>query len=137
MAMSAGVQRGPKAEINITPLVDVVLVLLIIFMVVTPILQRGKDVRLALSSAHKGPAPADALVVSLTSDHKLFLEKDACGLEELGRTMRGRLGAPIAPSILLRADDSLLFGDVRRVMGVLRASGAHGVRLGVTEEKGR
>jgi len=76
MGMSAGGHRGVKSEINITPLVDVVLVLLIIFMVVTPMLQRGKDVHLPKATSFKErPSDADPLILSITKDKSLYLER--------------------------------------------------------------
>jgi biopolymer transport protein ExbD len=78
MAMSVGPRSSNiKADINVTPLVDVVLVLLIIFMVVTPMLQRGKDVK--LPSAHKSEQQkkdADPIILSVTPDGQLYLERD-------------------------------------------------------------
>ena len=70
---------GVKADINVTPLVDVVLVLLIIFMVVTPMLQRGKDVRLpkAAQKEQQEGQSADPLILSMTPDKKMYLENDA------------------------------------------------------------
>ena len=76
MAMNVGGSgKGIKAEINITPLVDVVLVLLIIFMVITPMLQRGKDVRLPL--VHKPDSEnkdGDPLILSVTQDKRLSVD---------------------------------------------------------------
>src|SRR6476469_2420176 len=78
MGMAAGGKKGVKADINITPLVDVVLVLLIIFMVVTPMLQRGKDVKLPSAAKNKNPEgkSPDPMIVSVTKDGKMYLEKD-------------------------------------------------------------
>ena len=77
MAMAVGPSGGIKNEINVTPLVDVVLVLLIIFMVVTPMLQRGKDVRLPKShEIEKESQRGDPLIVSITPDKHLYVEHD-------------------------------------------------------------
>ncbi|WP_257459641.1 ExbD/TolR family protein [Archangium lipolyticum] len=139
MGMSVGgPSKGPKAEINVTPLVDVVLVLLIIFMVITPMLQRGKSVELpkARESEKKKPDTKDnTLILSVTPDKKLYLDNDA--LDE--KALEGRLSEEIARDpirkILLKADNSLRVGDVRKVMDVARKAKARRVSLGVEELK--
>src|SRR5579863_9712468 len=75
MGMAVGGAKGVKNDINITPLVDVVLVLLIIFMVVTPMLQRGRDVHLPKANqTGDDKQQADPLVLSLTTDRKIWVE---------------------------------------------------------------
>ena len=76
MAMAAGGRGGIKSDINVTPLVDIVLVLLIIFMVVTPMLQRGKDVKLpvATKQKHEEGKDVDPMIVSVTADKRIWLE---------------------------------------------------------------
>ena len=80
MGMSAGGhQGGPKSDINVTPLVDVVLVLLIIFMVITPMLQRGKAVELPKAQEIEKPktdGKDDSIILSVTPDKKIYLEND-------------------------------------------------------------
>jgi biopolymer transport protein ExbD/biopolymer transport protein TolR len=80
-----GKQGGVKSDINVTPLVDVCLVLLIIFMVVTPMLQRGKDVKLpsAKEPKEKTEKPkSDPLIVSITPDKKVYVEQDEYPADE-------------------------------------------------------
>src|SRR5438477_637753 len=87
--------RAPPArssDINVTPLVDVVLVLLIIFMVVTPLLHRGKDVRLPLAhNAAEEKAGLGPLVVSLTADKGIYWATDRIDLEELAARVAAAL----------------------------------------------
>ena len=138
MGMAAGGRTGVKADINVTPLVDVVLVLLIIFMVVTPLLQRGKDVQLPLAHKHedKGPKAMDPMIVSVTPDKRMFLEKDEYPTEAaLKEAVKSKLVGKELQPILLKGDKSLTFGDVRKVMNVVRLAGAKGVKLGVEELK--
>jgi biopolymer transport protein TolR len=137
MAMSAGGGKGKvKSEINVTPLVDVVLVLLIIFMVVTPMLQRGKDVKLPNATKQKEEdSKSDPMIVSVTSDKKIYLEKDPFDEEGLRIAMTGKLQAEPFKQVLLKGDSSLTFEDVRKVLSVMQKSGAKTVKLGVQEKQ--
>ena len=136
MGMAAGPSRGVKSDINITPLVDVVLVLLIIFMVVTPMLQRGKDVHLPqahkIDEEHKESDPA---ILSVTQDKKVYFEADLVSDDELSQRVGDALAKNPGRKILLKGDDRLSFGDVRRVMELARKAGARGIALGVEEIK--
>src|SRR5262249_20000800 len=137
MAMAVGgSKKGVKAEINITPLVDVVLVLLIIFMVVTPMLQRGKDVH--LPQVHKPDAEnkeGDPITLSATLDKLPFVESDQLAEEALSNRLKDEFTAQPGRKILLKGDERLTYGDVRKVMEVARKAGAKGISLGVQEIK--
>ena len=135
--MTAGPSRGVKSEINVTPLVDVVLVLLIIFMVITPMLQRGKDVRLPQASKRENDKSdkSDPLVVSITKDREVYLESTPYKETELGDQIREELTNDPGKKILLKGDEALTVGDVRQVMEIARKSGARGISLGVEEKK--
>jgi biopolymer transport protein ExbD len=134
--MAAGASKGIKNEINVTPLVDVVLVLLIIFMVVTPMLQRGKDVKLPKAQKiEKDKKDADPLVLSVTLDKQLFLEQDKYDEENLGKAISHKLEGNPNRKILLKGDLALTFGDVRKAMNIARKAGAKGIGLGVEELK--
>jgi biopolymer transport protein ExbD len=138
MGMTGGSSQGIKAEINITPLVDVVLVLLIIFMVITPMLQRGKDVQLPqVRAPDKENKEGDPLILSVTQDRKMFLEQsdlDEAGLEA---QLKQEFAAQPGRKILLKGDERLTYGDVRKVMEVARKAGSRSVSLGVQELKGK
>jgi biopolymer transport protein TolR len=139
MGMGGGKQGGIKADINVTPLVDVVLVLLIIFMVVTPMLQRGKSVKLP-AAKEKKDAPAksstDPLIVSITPDNKVFVEQDEYPNEdELQRKLASVMSDSPDKPILLKGDMTLTFGEVRKVMNIARLAHAKGIGLGVEEIK--
>src|SRR5438094_1822844 len=75
MAMDIGAKGGVRSDINVTPLVDVVLVLLIIFMVITPMLQRGKAVKLPEAKHVAENQGGDPILLSVTNDGKIWLDK--------------------------------------------------------------
>jgi biopolymer transport protein TolR len=138
MGMSVGgPSGGPKAEINVTPLVDVVLVLLIIFMVITPMLQRGKSVELpkAREIEKKKDMKDNPLILSVTPDKKLYLDNDSLDEKALEERLREALAKDPVRKILLKADNSLRVGDMRKVMNVARKAKATRVSLGVEELK--
>jgi len=137
MSMGGGGQRGQvKAEINVTPLVDVVLVLLIIFMVITPMLQRGKDVQLPKATAiEKEKKDADPIILSVTTDHQIYIENDAFSEGDFESNLKAKLRVTPHKKILLKGDSSLAYEDIRKVMNLARKAGAKGIALGVEEVK--
>ncbi|MBZ4421198.1 biopolymer transporter ExbD [Myxococcus sp. RHSTA-1-4] len=137
MGMSAGPKGGIKSDINVTPLVDVVLVLLIIFMVVTPMLQRGKSVELpkATEVEKEGKQGPDPLILSITPDKKVFVENDQVDDQALQDKLTEELAKDPGKKILLKGDNTLNVGDVRRVLDVARKSKAKQIALGVEEKK--
>ena len=138
MGMAAGGSKGGhKSDINVTPLVDVCLVLLIIFMVVTPMLQRGKDVTLpevAKKAKHGEKNPEDPLILSVTKDKKIWVEKDQFDETTLKDKLHHVLMDTPTKPILLKGDQALTYGDVRKVMLIAQHAGFKGVKLGVQEE---
>ncbi len=136
MSFATGPQGGLRSDINVTPLVDVCLVLLIIFMVVTPLLQRGKEVRLPEAvRTDQENKQADPLVLSVTSDGKTWIESksyDPAGLMDL---LRLELSANPGRKLLLKGAARLTFGQVREVMDLARHAGARGIALAVQELK--
>jgi biopolymer transport protein TolR len=135
MAFSSGSAGGLRGEINVTPLVDVVLVLLIIFMVVTPMLQRGKDVELPKAQAVSKEKESDPLVLSITPDRTLWLESERITSQALEQRLGGELEKSRSRRILLKADASLAVRDVRQLMQLTRQAGAAGVELALEELK--
>src|SRR5688572_125007 len=134
--MIGGGRGGVKSDINVTPLVDVVLVLLIILMVVTTMLQRGKDVELpTVKSVDKEGNGGDPLIVSITSEKSVFVEKDQLDDASLEQRLRDEIAAAPSRPILLKGDSSLSVGQVRNVLAVVRKSGARGVQLAVDQQK--
>jgi biopolymer transport protein TolR len=124
------------SEINVTPLVDVTLVLLIIFMVTTPMLQRGTDVQLPQAAAGD-IKEADHLTLTLTREGRVFLEAEevpraalAERLRGLGRTRRGRV-------VYLRGDANVPYGAVIEVLDAVKAAGIETVGMITDRPTGR
>jgi biopolymer transport protein TolR len=123
--------RAPLSEINVTPLVDVMLVLLIIFMVTAPLLNAGVPVDLPDSRAKALAQDPAQLNISLARDGRLFIgeaEVDPGTLaERLAAVPRGADGKP--PLVTLRADKALDYGQVIAVMGELNRAGFNAISL--------
>jgi biopolymer transport protein TolR len=116
--------KGMVSEINVTPLVDVMLVLLIIFMVTAPMMTQGVDVKLPESSAPAIPSDDERLVVTVTNDRQVYLNDN---LVELGE-LEGKLAAITQnrqdhKGVFLRADEKIEYGFVMEVMGNIRQAG--------------
>ena len=123
--------RAPMAEINVTPLVDVMLVLLIIFMVTAPLLIAGVPVELPESRAKALAQEANQTTLSLDSTGKVFLDDAEIAPGELAERLGGLNcgAADDAPLITLRADRGLDYGRVMAVMGELNRAGCNSVSL--------
>jgi biopolymer transport protein TolR len=119
------------AEINVTPFVDVLLVLLVIFMLTAPILQSGIELDVPQTKTVK-EISQEKLVVSIDRGQRLFLGSDPVNIHELGARLRGKLGAARGQSVFLRADKSVPFGTVAMVVDELRQSGIEQISM-VTE----
>jgi biopolymer transport protein TolR len=137
MAMDIGAKSGVRSDINITPLVDVVLVLLIIFMVVTPMLQRGKSVELPKArnaAQHKGQEP-DPVFISVTADGKTWLEQDKqpSTPEQLVDAMRGAVAE--GKRVMIKADVNTEYAAVRPVLERAAKARLKGVQLAAEELK--
>jgi len=125
MAMAAGGTGDYKSDINITPLVDVVLVLLIIFMVITPLLQMGYDVKVPPKSTNVNPQiDPDQLIVSLTPQGKMLLNKQELTAPQLATQLTSILKNRRDKTVFFSGDDASLYGDVARVMDICRSAGA-------------
>jgi len=121
-----------KSEINVTPLVDVVLVLLIIFMVVTPLLHRGVAVELPRTAHHvKKQDTGEQLVVSVRKDGT-YIDADKIDGDSLSARVQQELKNGGRP-VFVRADRSLRYGEVRKVIEQIHAGGASTVEM-QTEE---
>ncbi len=130
MAMAGGGTTDYKSDINITPLVDVVLVLLIIFMVITPLLQMGYDVKVPPKNAQtNGPPPTDLLIVSLAPQNKMYLNKEEVNAQTLSLRLTEILKNRSNKTVFFSGDDSANYGEVVKVMDLCRTAGAKNIGI--------
>jgi len=118
MSMGGGGSRDKiQSDINVTPLVDVCLVLLIIFMVVTPMLQSGVDVALPQGAhSEKKPGKESGLIVSIKQDGTVFIGQDWIPDRDLPRYMKAEHDKNAGRNVMVKADKRINFGKVRMVM---------------------
>ncbi len=117
MAMAGGKRMRAQGEINVTPLVDVCLVLLIIFMVVTPMLQQGVDVVLPKGPhAEKKPGERGDLIISIKNDGTVYLGRNWIPDQDLPQYLAAEYEKDPTRAVMLKADARLQFGKVRQVM---------------------
>jgi biopolymer transport protein TolR len=135
MSMEVG-GKGVKSDINVTPLVDVVLVLLIIFMVITPLLQRGKAVQLPQAKlVSELKAGGDPILLSVTRDKKIFLDKNEVKKENLADALTNEMAAMPGSPIMLKGDRDLDYKTVREVILEVTKTHVMGVSLAASELK--
>jgi biopolymer transport protein TolR len=135
MAGGLGGLGETKSEINMTPLIDVLLVLLVLFMIITPLLNKALDSEIPKTSDQPVPATFSEkqLVLSIGADGRYFLNKEELGLTQLGGRLRqvfaNRGGGRV---IFINAEDTVPYGNVIQVMDICRGAGAEDVGI-VTE----
>src|SRR5215470_6826406 len=116
------------ADINITPLVDVVLVLLIIFMVTAPVLQSGIEVAVPKTRTVK-EITEERLVISINKKQEVFMGNDPVNIHEIASKIRQRIRDPQRQSVFLRADEDVPFGAFATVMDAVKQSGISNVSI--------
>ncbi|MBM3945620.1 MAG: biopolymer transporter ExbD [SAR202 cluster bacterium] len=134
--MSVGGEEGAvKSEINVTPLVDVMLVLLIIMMIVAPMLQKGVPVKLptAENSSDK-PETQDQTVLGVTADRGVYVNSVLVQMSDLRRKMEESLEEKSVKLVYIKADEDAPYGAVMDAMDELRAAGIEDMGL-ITEKK--
>lgn len=125
-------ERGMMAQINVTPLVDVMLVLLVIFMVTAPMMQQGVQVNLPKADTRGLNAQEDTVIVTVEKSGRTFINKD----EVPGGDLRGKLTELFATrtkkEVFLKADAGVPYGEVVRAMADIKGAGIE--RLGMVTE---
>ena len=131
MAMDGASQRDATtiAQINVTPLVDVMLVLLVIFMVTAPIIQQGVQVNLPQAKAGAIPGTEELLVVTITKNGKVYLNDNPLTLAELGDKLRAIRKLQADKQVYLRADQDVRYGLVMKAVAEIKQAGIE--RLGM------
>jgi biopolymer transport protein TolR len=122
----------PLAEINVTPLVDVVLVLLIIFMVTAPMLQMGIDVNLPRVKSKSVDVTEEKLVLTVNGTQEIFINKTKASLSDLSAKLESIFTTRIDREVYLRADKTVPYGFVVQVMAEVRKAGVD--KLGMITE---
>jgi biopolymer transport protein ExbD len=133
MAMGGGGGRGSlNAEINVTPMADVMLVMLIIFMVVTPMLSKGFDVdKVRTVNAIDMPAADhdDAVLIAVTRDGKFYLGQNKVTIEELATKVSDLVSTKLDKTVFVKGDSRAKYGDVADVVDNIRSAGVDKIGL--------
>jgi biopolymer transport protein TolR len=131
-ALHSGSDRRPFAEINVTPFVDVVLVLLIIFMVTAPMMQQGIDVDLPETTTQNLRVRNEPLIITVKKDGSYFLANTTVTEKELGAKLSAILAGLDDKGVFLRADKAANYGSVVKALAAARLAGA--TKLGMVTE---
>ena len=133
-SLRGGVNR-PLSEINVTPFVDVMLVLLIIFMVTAPMMQQGVDVELPKTTTQPMKVKDEPLILTIKKDGRLFLGKQEIPQAELQKKLEAIFEGMDGKELYLRADQAVPYGTVAKAMASAREAGA--TKLGMVTEHER
>jgi biopolymer transport protein TolR len=124
--------RGTMSQINVTPLVDVMLVLLVIFMVTAPMMQQGVQVNLPKAETKSLAPKEDTLVVSLEKSGKTYINTTEIQGDQIKDKLNSMLAGREKREVFLKADSSVPYGEVVRVMAQIKGAGVE--RLGMVTE---
>jgi biopolymer transport protein ExbD len=128
--------RDVNSDINVTPMVDVMLVLLIIFMVITPMLQKGVSVDMVKAVNPHNMSDADkedAVMVAVTRDGRIYLGSDQVTLEDLSNKVRDRVSARVDKTVYIKADSRAKYDTVVKAVNEVRSAGVD--QLGLLADK--
>jgi biopolymer transport protein TolR len=127
--MKLSQEKGPLSEINIIPLVDVVLVLLIIFMITAPMMQHGMNIDIPNVTAKPLPTKDEPQILNITKEQRLVLNEKKLGIKELKPAIQFLFANKSNKEIFLRADKDVPYGFVVRCMGVIREAGIEKINI--------
>ncbi len=128
----SGGDRGTMSQINVTPLVDVMLVLLVIFMVTAPMMQQGVQVNLPKADSKGLPAPEEAVIVSIDKGGTAFINSTAVKAGEMRERLAELFAKRTKKEVFLKADKDVPYGDVVKAMADIKGAGVE--RLGMITE---
>ncbi len=120
------------SQINVTPLVDVMLVLLVIFMVTAPMMQQGVQVNLPKTQAKSLPSQEETVIVSIDKGNRVFINKDEITPGDLQNKLSGIFANRAKKEVFLKADRDVPYGDVVKIMAEIKGAGIE--RLGMVTE---
>ncbi len=133
MSMSSGASGGPSNEINITPYIDILLVLLIIFMVIQPTIQYDLEARVPQEMPEDLPEnliiKSDAIVVSIDTQGALRINQDGVTLDQLGTRLFDIYSARANKNMFIQGDTDLPFGDVINIIDIAKGAGVGDIGL--------
>ncbi len=132
MAFETRSQNSSISQINVVPLVDVMLVLLVIFMVTAPILQQGVSVQLPQAKAGALSGEEEQLVVTIDKKGVVYLNDNAIRIDQLGSKLEAVVRLKPDKQVFLRADRSVPYGEVVRVMAAVKSAGVQSLGM-ITE----
>ena len=123
-----GRTQSSLSEINVTPFVDVVLVLLVMFMVTAPILQSGIEVNVPKTKTVK-EITEERLVITIDKDQRVFLGNDPVNINEIAARLHAKIRDPQGQSIFIRSDENVPFGAFATVMDAVKQTGITNVSI--------
>ena len=132
MSLKAAPRRRAISDINVTPFVDVMLVLLVIFMVTAPLIQQGIDVDLPKTQSEGLRSSDEALVVTVKRDGGIFVQRAEVKMAELETKLTSIFESRANREVFLRADEKVAYGTVAKALAILRRAGAS--RIGMVTE---
>ncbi len=127
--MKLSQDKGPLSEINVVPLVDIVLVLLIIFMITAPMMQHGMNIDIPNVTAKPLPTKDEPQILNITKEQRLILNEKKLGMKELKPAIQLLFANKSNKELFLRADKDVPYGFVVRCMGVIREAGIEKINI--------
>src|SRR5437867_13350779 len=132
MGMALGGKAGPKHDINITPYIDILLVLLIIFMVITPVHQMDLDVKVPQPpppDQQNAPPPPDLIVVSVGESAQIAINQETVDISALGPKLQEIYSARANKNMFISANPKLPYGDVVKIIDIAKGAGVGDIGL--------